>query len=592
MRNNLIKIKHFLPFLLLIGMAACNKDFLEKKPLDAYSDLDVWNDPNLVQSFVNDMYNQMRHGYNEVMLSSMTDESRFIHNYGTTQSVSGAMSPDDLGALNLFGEWNKHYSAIRNTNLFFEKIAAVPFKDEALRTRLRGEAHFMRAYFYHMLVKYWGGVPLITKTFGLKDKDMLLPRNSFEECVKFISDECDSAITLLPAVQSGANKGRATKYAAMALKSRILLYAASDLFNRPAPADPSYGYVGGDRVARWTLARNAAKAIIDSNKFDIYKPSADPVENYTRVFMDKDNIEAIFVKYFNRELLGTDHDKYNGPNGYHNWGGNVPLENFVEGYQMADGTPFSWTNPTMAAQPYVGRDPRFYATILYDGAPWKKRATDGIDFDPIGKVQTGRYEIWNAAKNAMELRNGLDTRQSSLENWNGTYTGYYIRKFMDINLDAQFFRGDKPWQFFRYAEIVLNYAEACIALGLEDEARTYINKVRTRAGMPALTAATTGQALVDQYRYERRYELAYEEHRYFDARRWLIATTVFTGPAKAIDIYAKLNPDRVTQTFIYTVLSADVQQRSFLDRHYLLPIPSDEMRRDNLLKQNPGYPIN
>lgn len=589
MRNKFIIIRNILLAVLLTGAAACNKDFLEKKPLDAYSDLDVWNDPALVQAFVNDMYNQLRHGYNEVMLSSMTDESRFIHNYGTTQSVSGAMSPDDLGALNLFGEWNKYYTAIRNTNLFFEKIAGVPFKDEAVRVRLRGEAHFMRAFFYHTLVKYWGGVPLITKTFGLKDPDMLVARNSFEECVKFIADECDSAISLLPAVQEGSNRGRATKYAAMALKSRILLYAASDLFNRAGNSEAAFGYVGGDRTARWTLARNAAKAIIDSAKFDIYKPTADPVENLTRVFMDKDNIETIWVKYFSKELLGTDHDKYNGPNGYHNWGGNVPLENFVEGYQMADGTPFSWSNPAMAAKPYVGRDPRFYATILYDGAKWKKRPTDGQDIDPVGVIQTGRYEVWNAAKNAVEVKNGLDTRQGIIENWNGTYTGYYLRKFMDISLDAQFFRGDKPWQFFRYAEIVLNYAEACIALGQEEEARTYINKVRTRAGMPALTAATAGQALVDMYRYERRYELAYEEHRYFDARRWLIATTVFTGPAKAIEIYAKLNPDHVTQTYQYKVLSTDVEMRKFLDKQYLLPIPSDEKRRDDLLKQNPGY---
>lgn len=582
-------IKRLLPVLLLMGVFACNKDFLEKKPLNAYSDLDVWRDPALVQAFVNDLYNQMRHGYNEVMLSSMSDESRFIHNYGTTQSVGGAMSPDDIGAFNLFGEWSKHYTGIRNTNLFMEKIAEVPFKDEAQRTRLRGEVFFMRAYFYHILVKYWGGVPLITKSFGLKDKDMLLPRASFEDCIKQIVTDCDSAANLLPETQTGANKGRATKYAAMALKSRMLLYAASDLFNRPGTTNPSFGYVGGDRVARWTAARDAAKAIIDANKFDLYKPTANPVENYTRIFMDKDNIEAIFVKYFHKELLGTDHDKFNGPNGYHNWGGNVPIENFVEGYQMADGTPFDRSNPTHAAKPYENRDPRFYATILYDGAPWKKRASDGIDLDPVGKIQTGRYEVWNAARGAVEVRNGLDTRQSPLENWNGTYTGYYLRKFMDITLDAQFFKGDKPWQFFRYAETVLNYAEACIALGQEDEARTYINKVRTRAGMPALLATVTGQALIDMYRYERRYELAFEEHRYFDARRWLMATTWFTGPAKAIDVYAKLGADHVTQTFTYTVIANDVQIRTFLDKHYLLPLQSDEMRRDTLLKQNPGY---
>lgn len=573
---------------LLAFTAACNKDFLERKPVTEYTEEDVWNDPNLVQAYVNDLYTKMRHGFNEVMLSSMTDESRFIHNYGTTTSVTDAQSPEDLGALNLFGLWQDHYKAIRNCNIFFEMVDKTPFKDETQRTRLKGEVHFLRAYFYHMLVKYWGGVPLVKQIFKLDDGEaMLIPRNSFEECVKYITDECDSAIALLPAEHERDNKGRATNYAAMAVKARILLYAASDLFNRPGNTEPVFGYVGGDRTARWRLARDAAKAIIDSNVFSIYKPSASAVENYTRVFLDKDNPEVIFCKYFNRQQLGTSHDLYNGPNGYHNWGGNVPLENFVEGYQMADGTNFDWNNPAMAKQPYVGRDPRFYATILYNGAPWKKRPSDAVANDPVGVIQTARYER-RRPDGSIEMVNGLDTRNSPIENWNGTYTGYYLRKFMDINLDAQFFRGDQPWLFFRYAEIKLNFAEASIALGEEAAARDAINEIRTRAGMPAIASSVTGPALTNIYRYERRYELAFEEHRYFDARRWLIATTVFSGPAKAIDITGKLNADN-TLTYTYKVLTSGVQERKFSEKHYFLPIHAEEIRRNSKMIQNPLY---
>ena len=587
MKRTITILSYSIITIALLLTTACNKDFLEKRPLTEYTEDDVWKDPNMIQAYINDLYPKMRHGFEEVMLSSMTDESRFIHNYGTTTSVTEAMSPEDLGALNLFGEWEKHYKAIRNCNIFFEQVDAAPFTDEAQRDRLKGEAHFLRAYFFHMLVKYWGGVPLITQIFKLTDGEtMLVPRNSFEECVNFIVSECDKAVELLPEEHDRDNKGRATKYAAMALKSRILLYAASDLFNQPGNDRPETGYVGGDRQARWKAAQDAALALIQADKFSLYEPTSSGVDNYTHIFLDKDNPEIIFCKYFNTQLLGTSHDLYNGPNGYHNWGGNVPLENFVEGYQMSDGTPFDWNNAAMAAKPYDNRDPRFYATILYNGAKWKKRPSDAIGLDPVGVIQTGKYEKRNGS-GGIDVISGLDTRSGPIENWNGSYTGYYLRKFMDINLDAQFFRGDQTWPFFRYAEIKLNYAEACLALNQEGPARDAINEVRTRSGMPAILPTVSGAALLAQYRYERRYELAFEEHRYFDARRWLIAETVFSGPAKAIEIYGKLNPD--TLMYTYKVLTNGVQERKFTDKHYLLPIMATEIRRNSQIKQNPHY---
>ncbi len=584
-------MKTILNILLLVAIcaAACNKDLLEKRPQTEFMEEDVWRDPNLVQAYVNDLYTKMRHGFNEVMLGSMTDEARFIHNYGTTTSVTEAMSPEDLGALNLFGEWDKHYKAIRNCNIFFEMVGTAKDLKDDQRQRLRGEVHFLRAYFYHMLVKYWGGVPLVTQIFKLTDgQNMLIPRNSFEECVQYIVNECDSAIKLLPEVHDRDNKGRANKFAAMALKSRILLYAASDLFNQAGNTKPEWGYVQvgkAERDARWSKAKAAANDLIQTKAFALYKPGNSPSENYTRIFLDKDNSEIIFCKYFNKQQLGTSHDLYNGPNGYHNWGGNVPLENFVEGYQMADGTEFSWSNPAHAAKPYENRDPRFYATILYNGAKWKKRPSDAIGLDPVGVIQTGKYERKNGG--SIEVLNGLDTRQGPIENWNGSYTGYYLRKFMDINLDAQFFRGDQAWPFFRYAEILLNYAEATMELGNDAEARGIINEIRTRGGMPALDAGIAGDALKKMYRYERRYELAFEEHRYFDARRWLIAETVFSGPAKAIEIYGKLNPD--TLLYTYKVLTTGVQERKFTKKHYLLPIMAEEIRRNSKMTPNPGY---
>ncbi|WP_341834128.1 RagB/SusD family nutrient uptake outer membrane protein [Chitinophaga pollutisoli] len=580
----------FLAAMLLVS-GACNKDILNKKPLNDYRDEDVWKDPALVVAYVNNLYLQKRHGFTEVMLSSVSDESRFIHNYGTQTAVTEALSADDLGAFNdRYGEWQKYYRAIRNCNIFFEMVGQAPFTDEALRQRLIGEVHYLRAYFYHTLVRFWGGVPVVKKPFSLENRDeMMIPRGSFEECVNFIVEDCDKAAGILPPKHE--QPGRATKYAAMALKSRMLLFAASPLFSQQniTAAEAYRGYVNSSdaqKAERYQKAYDAAKAIIDEHVFSLYKPTSNATDNYTRVFLDKDNSEIIFARYFNRQFQGTSHDLYNGPNGYHNWGGNVPLENFVSGYQMADGTPFSWANATHAANPYANRDPRFYATILYNGAKWKKRPSDAIALDPVGEIQTARFEKKNA-QGAITVQAGLDTRSSAIENWNGTYTGYYIRKFMDITLDAQFFRGDQAWPWYRYSEILLNAAEALIELNRHDEARVYINEIRTRGGMPAFANTVAGDALREGLRYERRYELAFEDHRYYDARRWMIAETVFSGPANAIDIFGKLNPDN-TYTWTYKVVNSG-QDRVFSNKHYLLPIMAAEIRRNDLIKQNPGY---
>jgi hypothetical protein len=217
----------------------------------------------------------------------------------------------------------------------------------------------------------------------------------------------------------------------------------------------------------------------------------------------------------------------NGPNGYHNWAGNTPIGLLVDDYQMMDGTPFSWTNPVHKASPYVNRDPRLYATVMYDGATWKPRPSDAKD--PANQIQTGAYDLLDD-KGALFNRKGLDTRSSSIEDWNGSRTGYYMRKFIDPNpaLYDNTDRQNIPWPFIRVTETAFNYIEASIELGQEAEALAWLNKIRFRAGMPAVKA--TGAALKEAYRQERRIEMAYEEQRYHDARRWLIAPTTLGRP--------------------------------------------------------------
>jgi hypothetical protein len=470
--------------------------------------------------------------------------------------------------------------------MYLENYESVPFKNDSEKDQLTGEVYFMRAYNNFALLRMYGGIPLIDKTFSLDDEEEIqnVVRNTFEETVNAIVSDLNLAKGLL---SENTPRGRVNKSTADALKSRLLLYAASDLYNRPGNTNAMVGYTGGDRQARWQAAKDAAWEIIKSGRYNLYQPGDSAAENYSRIFLDHQVEETIFAKIFDKELLGTAHDLYNGPNGFNNWGGNVPIQNMVDVYQLADGSTFDWANPAHKANPYQNRDPRFYATILYNGAPWKKRGDNGLALDPIGIIQTAQFEYWDGS--SIQTRWGLDTRSGPIENWNGTYSGYYLRKFMDINLNAQFIRGDQDFIFFRYAEILLNYAEACINLGQEDEAKTYLKMVRERAGMPGASVTNaSGAALKELYRYERRVELAYEGHRFFDARRWMTAEVDFNKPAQGIEIYGKLQPDH--QTLVYDYKVTNIQNRSFPVKMYFAPIPIGEIRKNEKLTQNPNYP--
>ena len=275
-----------------------------------------------------------------------------------------------------------------------------------------------------------------------------------------------------------------------------------------------------------------------------------------------------------------------GPNGYHTWGGNTPIQNLVDDYRMADGSKFDWNNPAHAAAPYQNRDPRFYGSILHDGAPWRARPTDVKNLDPAGTIQTFRQlKLSDGSVVA-----GLDTRDSPVENWNGAYSGYYLRKFIDPSLNAQFTRQEVPWIFFRYAEVLLNYAEASIELNELGDAVNVLNQIRLRAGMPPFSAGLGQAALRDEYRNERRVEMVFEEQRFFDVRRWMIAPAVLSKVAGGINIFVEgtSSTDRSTWKNYRYVIDT-IQARAWDNKLYFMPIHINEMNRNGLLTQNPGY---
>jgi len=594
-------------FLSLAQIYSCKKD-LNLKPIDQFSDASVWADASLTQAFVNNIYGGIPHAFSNINMGALVDESFYNADGGTVDAGKSLITSDNLLVFDQYWwtspgtrirSWGTSYKYIRACNIFLEKIAAVPFDDPAAKSRLTGEVHFLRAYLYFDLSELFGGVPVIKSSFKLNDS-VAVARNTYEETVKFIVDECDSAANLLPvSVVSSSDNGRATKGAALALKARMLLYAASDMYNNNAGWAGSYahpelvGYVGGDRAARWQAAKDAAKAVIDLGVYSMYgsltpASAQEASTNYSNIFLLQNTSEDIFVKYYTTKVDenwdGYNPGLYNQPNGYHCWGSNCPLGQMVDSYQMADGSAFSWANPAEATDPYSNRDPRFYASINYNGAPWRQRPSDVAPSEPTNHIQTGTYQKWDGTK--MITVAGVDTRQSQFENWNGTHTGYFMRKFMDPTIDAQNYKQTVPYRYMRYTEVILNYAEACLGLGQEAEAKTYINMVRARAMMPAITS--TGAQLIDDYRNERKIELAFEEHRFFDVRRWLIADKSYSVNGQGAFALYKLNPDHTTSTQpVYSV--QDVMTKAWDKRFYTIPIQRDELNRDSHLIQNPNY---
>lgn len=527
---------------LAVILPACEQDVLDKGPLDVIDESAVWSDPATAELYINDLYNYLS-SYNIWdnldNMSDLTDGGHswlgcYTYNYG---EVSSSSDP--------YSKWS-YYTQIRRVNNLLDHSDLLTGDETAINNVL-GQARFLRAYFYFYLVRAYGGVPLITRAQNLGD-DLSVSRNTFEESVAFISEEMDAAAELLPAVWDGPNIGRPTKGAALATKARMLLYAASPL-NNP-----------GNDLSKWQKAADAAKAVIDLGIYDLYP-------EYDQLFLDDNNQEVIFdIQWaYPYRITGDPAEIVSAefiinPQGLNGaFGMNRPTQEYVDMFEMANGKPI--VDPTSGYDennPYEGRDPRFYASIFYNGVPWRD---DTVETFINGKHGPGIADLYETGS---------------------TMTGYYCRKFTDPSVPCVYLVDQikANWILIRYAEILLNYAESQIALGNEEEARTYINKVRDRVGMPPTTA--TGTSLLDLYRNERTVELGMEEHRYFDIRRWKIAEEVLNRPVHKMTITK--NEDN---SFNYEV--EEMAPRSFPERMYWQPIPIDETRKNQNLQQNPGY---
>lgn len=624
MKNMKKIIGYSMVVLTLLFTATSCEDVLEQSAVDAFNEETVFQDINLAKAYLGRCYdfigvdNNLVLGLREDPLTTSTDETLNIHRPGSYPFLKGRMSPDEMGH---FGAWQFNwiswslYSNIKNVNVFLANIDNVPIEtsnDEELINRMKGEAHWIRAFDYANLMRSYGGVVLIEEPFELGEDFLSTNRSSIDETLEFIIRDCDAAIALLP-TKDGIEQGRATKGAAAALKSRILNWSTGELMNGGYEASNALvSFQSGSRTARLEAARNIAKEIMDGahGHYALTGTTEDPpaemtedqiweyADNFFNIFTQKAgwNDEVIWgVQYLQAVGNTTTQNRWWGPNGYHNWGNCGPNEPVVRKFEMADGSPFIWdkynpgdqfireaTAQELAADPeinpYVGREPRFYATVLFDGAPWMERPSDAAAFDPVGIIETS-YQVTAGGDEVA----GLDTRQGPIEAWNGTKNGYYLKKYQDPATVGQFFNNQNSWLEIRYSEVILDYAEACIELGEVEEGISALNMVRNRAGLP--DRVTTDQAEAREwYRNERLVEFFGEGDRWYMIRKWMIADEVITN-VHSMKIYHYSDGSSRWHYDTSTV----VDDRSFVERNYWLPISRSEQNRAPQLQQNPGY---
>ncbi|MGE5944465.1 MAG: RagB/SusD family nutrient uptake outer membrane protein [Flavobacteriales bacterium] len=555
----------------LLSVFSCEKDFLDVESPNL-TDQAVWADPNLADAFIRGLYTSVRladkepghnggdtpagfgRGFHWAMWNSVSDETIYSNDDQTYLVQRGQLSPSNFGFMSTV--WGRSFRNIREVNIALANIDvdSSPFEAET-KSRLVAELHFIRAFRYFELLRGFGEVPIVGDIVYDLNSDFspLYDRKPISEVVSYIENELEMAISGLP----DTNGARATNGAAMALKSRVLLYAASPLYTNDV-----------NDVQKWQNAANAAKDVMDLGRYSLVTNlDADPAENFRKLFVNQTaTSEDIFMRFYVPTSSSGGRaipvERMNGPNGSGGWGGNGPMQNFVDDFEMTNGLPIDDAASGYDDQaPYVNRDPRFYATVVHNGMTFRDRPYES--FLPGGKDSPDGNEPWNTSK-----------------------TGYLMRKFMreDIDLNSWDDMGTSPWRYFRYAEILLNYAEAQNeAVGPDASVYDAVNQVRARAGMPDLVGLSQSE-MRDRIRNERRVELAFEEHRYFDVRRWKIAMQVENEPARGISI-TKAGDGTLT----YAPKIA-LDGKKFEEKHYWFPIPLEDITAsNNVLEQNPNY---
>lgn len=590
-------MKNIFYFLLLVAVSAssCKKGgFLDDKTTGLTEEI-IFTDSLYTLSFINKIYfdaafsfDQNRFGSSGGNMELATDNAE---SSGTSMSAfplaynAGIITPSAMNATGYFTTaygtggpavnhefWGGPYANIRRVNIVLSKISGAPFA-ASTKKRIEGEVRFLRAWYYHQLVTAFAGVPLIGDEVFLADAVIQKPRNSYEECVSYLVSELDAAADLLNGVvYNDIDYGRATRGACLALKSRVLLYAASPLFNGGGFAGATaeqkrlIGYVSPD-PSRWQAAAAAANAVIN---LGIYSLNIDnttrPGYGFYKMFVTRMNPKYIFPfnKPDSREL-----ETFYLPPSRAGSATLRPTHNLAQSFPMKDGKTLSESPLYNAATPYDNRDPRFYNTIMHNGMLYLPRG---------GGAKAPVETFVGATEDGYTTANGM--------------TGYFSRKMLneDITAGGTFANIQRSWPLIRYGEILLNYAEAINETGQTNLAYQPLKDLRERAGIEAgpdnqygLKTNMTQAEMRTIIQNERRIELAFEEHRWNDIRRWKIAESVLSV-RNTIQIVTRVD----ATTFTYATANGR-KENTFKPAFYLLPIPLNEILKMPQMLQNPGY---
>ena len=539
-----MKIKRL--YLLGIGLmftsqflTSCH-DLLEKDPTDSYSETVAWSSESSLDMYVTYLYKPLN-GLSNFSSLSLTDGYTDLVKYGNGVPQTWSAHNKILLQQNTITSDNNPmsswglYTDIFRENVFLRDagIYGNKFSEDFLNIRI-AEIRFIRAVNYARMIRIFGGVILRDETNGVdsegqKDKARATEAESWD----FVLKDLEFAARHLPKEWDSKWDGRLTKGAAYAYMCRTALFAK-----------------------RWDVAITAADEIKKLNKYDL-------MDNYEDVFKVAGNKEIIFSIAYMPHYF----DRYFAPDGKQGIRRAVPTSELVDSYDMADGTPFSWSG-SMANDPYVGREPRFYASIIYNGATWKEK-----------KI----YTYVDAENGFAAYRDNMNPGEKQ------TVTGYFIRKYLqENNADFDDKGSDQFWIEMRYAEVLLNLAEALAEQDYsknQDDALEALNEVRERVNLPKRTTeeAPDKDSFMKLLRKERICELAFEGFRYWDLRRWRLAGEVIDGKQAHGTKITKKDDN----TYTYEQVSCDDNiNRFFPERYYLLPIPVDELQNNPLCENN------
>ncbi len=598
-----MRINKILVSALVMALSFYSCDYLDVPPINIIQDDAIFNSESGITSYMTTLYYDL-----PIEDFRYTQQGFNVSGKGQGRlpNVSGeamCSSSDDISTIGdgtWWGCWD--YGKIRRVNYFLKNFPAYKsnFQNTVLADAWMGEAHFIRAYCYFPLVKRYGGVPILREPqeYVGDIESLKVPRDTEKACYDFIAEDLDEAFRLLPDNEEILGKGRATKYAALALKSRAMLYAGS--IARYGTVDLN-GLVGIDKALAndyFELAYKAVKELEKSKRFSLYRKNSDKEKNFAELFLAEDSPENIFCKDFQRNVNAHGWDVYFVPYQYRGNGfsSNMnPTLEFVEMFEHKDGTPANFAERAKdtyfddPSELFQNMDARFGGSIIYPNAIFKGEPCSiqkGLIIEDGSKKENAtNYE--EAVYTANDGQVYHIVGKSGSGNYSGNMTGFFMRKYLNENMPQSEVienYSEQHWIEFRYAEALLNGAEAAVEMGQHlDDALLWINDIRSRANIKQLSLS---DLTVDKVRHERRIELAFENHTYWDLRRWRIAdkeieTKQYTGLCPYFDINK--------QKYIFEEVAANKYYYTFDVKMYYERIPDGEIAKNEKLKQNPYY---